>query len=381
MAVEDMVENIPIQRRKPLSAGLKSKKIAGLDYEIVPAYRFENSNNVLDRILSTFGVILFIGTILLLLFGSQILCFYFFISYSWARLPLMIYASYMVFDARSAHTGWKNNWFRMYMRNHKVWDWFRAYFPAYLVKTHDVDPKRKYILGYHPHGVYAFALFSNIVFSHHFSRLFPSLDLLMTTLPANFWFPFWRDYALALGTGTCTSSSIEYRLKNGDVGSTIVIALGGAEEFKHLNNGTMDLILKKRKGFAKIALKTGTSLLPVLGFGENEIYSRLTHPAFDLVHKGFHMVFKSAAPLFIGKYATLFPLRHPLITVGMFSISFLTIVILVGKPIYVDKVIANPTEEQIQDLHQKYLDGLQQLYDDYKDIFHTYRKQEMRFVR
>ena len=46
-----------------------------------------------------------------------------------------------------------------------------------------------------------------------------------------------------------------------------------------------------------------------------------------------------------------------------------------------DEVTETPTDEQIEELHQKYLEGLQQLYDDYKDVFHTYRIQEMRFVK
>ena len=175
MTVEEtMVENIKVQNRKASNSG-KSKKVAGVDYEIVPQYRNENRDSALERILSTFGVCLFFGSIVTLLLGSQILCGYLFLYQSWARVPFLIYCAYMVFDARSAHTGWPDNSFRKYIRYHKVWDWFRSYFPSQLVKTADVDPQRKYILGYHPHGVYAICLFSSIVFSHHFARLFPSL--------------------------------------------------------------------------------------------------------------------------------------------------------------------------------------------------------------
>ena len=36
----------------------------------------------------------------------------------------------------------------------------------------------------------------------------------------------------------------------------------------------MDLILKRRKGFVRVALQAGADLVPVLAFGENECYQR-----------------------------------------------------------------------------------------------------------
>ena len=36
----------------------------------------------------------------------------------------------------------------------------------------------------------------------------------------------------------------------------------------------MDLVLRRRKGFVKLALASGADLVPVLAFGENECYTR-----------------------------------------------------------------------------------------------------------
>lgn len=216
-------------------------------------------------------------------------------------------------------------------------------------------------------GVYALALFVNIVFCNRFVKAFQGINALACTLPVNFWFPIWRDYALLLGSGSCESRSLKHRLKYGKPGTAMIIALGGAEEFKHMKEGTMDLVLKKRKGFIKIALTTGVDLVPVIGFGENEIFKRITHPLFQPLHKLFHFIFKSSAPLFMGKTWFGFPARHPLVTV-------------VGSAIRVEK-IQYPSKQQIDELHEKYMQSLQKLYDDYKDIYHTYRTQEMRFVK
>ena len=52
---------------------------------------------------------------------------------------------------------------------------------------------------------------------------------------------------------------------------------------------------------------------------------------------------------------------------------------LVGKTIPVTRV-DHPTEEQINVLHQKYIEALQELYDTHKDEYHSYRKRELQII-
>jgi len=56
--------------------------------------------------------------------------------------------------------------------------------------------------------------------------------------------------------------------KNGP-GSAITIVVGGAEESLHARPGVMELVLKKRHGFIRIAIESGSLIVPVLSFGEN----------------------------------------------------------------------------------------------------------------
>jgi hypothetical protein len=256
-----------------------------------------------------------------LLLTPTIAMIYSFMAFPNLRFYILCYIAYMFYDRHSAHTGWTTGFVSRAIRQAKCWDYFRSYFPSSLVKTHELDPSKKYILGYHPHGVYAIALFCNVYFSRHFNTLFPGINCYLTTLPVNFWIPIWRDFALALGGGTCTASSIRHRLNNGDMGHSIIIAIGGAEEFKYMDSGkfvitlgSIDLVVKKRKGFIKIALTTGASLVPIIGFGENEIYTKVT--AYSFLHSIFDFFFKCAAPLFIGRDYSPMPHRHPLVTVG-----------------------------------------------------------------
>jgi 1-acyl-sn-glycerol-3-phosphate acyltransferase len=42
--------------------------------------------------------------------------------------------------------------------------------------------------------------------------------------------------------------------------------------------GNYSLTLQKRKGFVKVALQTGASLVPVIAFGENDLFDSVPNP-------------------------------------------------------------------------------------------------------
>lgn len=61
-----------------------------------------------------------------------------------------------------------------WLRRSKVWSLFASYFPARLHRTTQLEPTRKYIFGYHPHGIIshgAFAAFATEALG--FGQLFP----------------------------------------------------------------------------------------------------------------------------------------------------------------------------------------------------------------
>ena len=58
-------------------------------------------------------------------------------------------------------------------------------------------------------------------------------------------------------------------VRNNGPGSAITIVVGGAEESLHARPGVMELVLKKRHGFIRIAIESGSLVVPVLSFGEN----------------------------------------------------------------------------------------------------------------
>ena len=52
--------------------------------------------------------------------------------------------------------------------------------------------------------------------------------------------------------------------------------------------GTFNLVLGRRKGFVRLALQTGSSLVPIVSFGENDMFQARSPPLLpetDLLHE------------------------------------------------------------------------------------------------
>ena len=54
-------------------------------------------------------------------------------------------------------------------------------------------------------------------------------------------------------------------------GQVACLVVGGAPEALLAKPGKPEIILEPRKGFIKLALQLGTDLVPVFGFGENDM--------------------------------------------------------------------------------------------------------------
>lgn len=107
-----------------------------------------------------------------------------------------------------------------------------------------------------------------------FSSLFPGIKPSLLTLNSNFNIPFYRDYILSLGIAAVSRKSCEYILNSG-AGRAIVIVIGGAAESLNARPGTNDLVLRKRLGFIRLAMKQKAELVPVFSFGENDLYDQV----------------------------------------------------------------------------------------------------------
>ncbi|KAJ8069892.1 hypothetical protein OCU04_000303 [Sclerotinia nivalis] len=267
-----------------------------------------------------------------------------------------------------------------FFRSLPVWSLFASYFPARLHRTQELPPTRKYIFGYHPHGIIshgAFAAFATEALG--FSQLFPGIKNTLLTLDTNFRIPLYREYALAMGLASVSKESCENLLSKGGpnkegMGRAITIVVGGAAESLDAQPYSLRLVLKRRKGFVKMAIRTGADLVPVLAFGENDLYDQFSADSHPRIHK-FQLLVKNlmgfTIPLFhargVFNYDVgLMPYRRPLN-------------IVVGRPI---KVVQSKTPEQkdIDRVHEEYVTELERLWDLWKDDFAPNRKTELQLI-
>jgi 2-acylglycerol O-acyltransferase 2 len=268
-------------------------------------------------------------------------------------------------------------------RRSPIWNFFGDYFPARLHKTHELPPTRKYIFGYHPHGIIshgAFAAFATEALG--FSEKFPGITNSLLTLDSNFRIPIYRDYILAMGIQSVSKESITNILSRGGpngegMGRAVTIVIGGARESLEAQPGTMRLVLAERKGFIKMAIRTGADLVPVLAFGENDLYDQVSpreHPLLYRLQMWVLRTLKFTLPFLHGRGifnydVGLMPYRRPLN-------------IVVGKPIPVTQAREGEIKSsEVDRLHREYVRELRRMWEAYKETFAVGRTEELQILK
>ncbi|OQR72979.1 2-acylglycerol O-acyltransferase 2-like [Tropilaelaps mercedesae] len=217
-------------------------------------------------------------------------------------------------------------------------------------------------MGYHPHGIMAAGSFVNFGSEGTgFSQLFPGIAPHLMTLTINFIFPFYRDLILGLGVVSVGRKSLDWVLQKKGVGNAAIIVVGGAQEALDAHrNGNVTLTLTSRKGFIKVALQNGADLVPVFSFGENDVYQQASNPPGSKLRDlqvRFKRIVGFSPPVFHGRGLLQYtcgyvPYRTQITTV-------------VGAPIRVVQ-ISNPSQEQVDELHAKYVLALKDLFETHK---------------
>eukprot|EP00834_Sanchytrium_tribonematis_P002009 NODE_55_length_29507_cov_0.809712.p12 type:complete len:312 gc:universal NODE_55_length_29507_cov_0.809712:5223-4288(-) len=266
----------------------------------------------------------------------------------------IFYISWMVQDKAA----FKNGRRLMFFRKLSLWSHFRDYFPCQLVfdDYSSLKNHKQLLLGSSPHGIIATSTHINFgTESNQISRYIK--NIVPVTLNFNFYVPFVRDLFMACGYQSCAKKSCENVLKQG---KSLLIVIGGAQEVYYVDPEHYRIIVKKRKGFFKLAFKYGVPVVPVFSFGENSIYTYIQSPSLEKFQSIIKNAFGFVIPIFHGlrfkKYVwSIIPHREPLITI-------------VGKAIPVAQN-QNPTEEDIQNIQNLYSAEIERIFLKYRNIY------------
>ena len=135
---------------------------------------------------------------------------------------------------------------------------------------------------------------------------------------------------------------------------SLSVVAGGIEEIFEVKPGRMRLAISRRRGIFKMALETGTALVPVLTYGENELYQPVDWGWLDalnrrLVPLGFCFPIPTLDSCLRWMRLTDRPFKTPVRTV-------------IGPRLAVEKVVGPVGEAAVVELRERYFVALRELY-------------------
>ncbi|KAL3081371.1 hypothetical protein niasHT_039848 [Heterodera trifolii] len=328
-------------------------------------------SNFLNRCKQTIGVLFYLGLMLL----QPFILLAFVVSFVSSPIFWFCASLYLIWYISDFETPRHGARFSESIYNWSIWTDLANFFPIEVIKTAEIPPDRNYIFSAHPHGILGTS--STILFSTNglnFRRLFPGIKMHPVTLGMNFWIPFRREFILALRIISSDRESINYVLSLPKEGNAVGMAPGGAAEALEAHPGSHRLILANRKGFIKLAIQNGASIVPVYHFGETDLYNQVNNSDGSLIRKIQRSLKASKWPTFPLAYGQnelaavlsdewcaklptwlrrgLMPYRRRIVTI-------------VGAPMDVEKV-STPSDELVNKVHAEYCARLRELFNAHK---------------
>jgi 1-acyl-sn-glycerol-3-phosphate acyltransferase len=188
----------------------------------------------------------------------------------------------------------------------------------------------------------------------------------------HFLIPLWREFIMALGFVDVSRQSLEHLMEHGQ---SAVVVTGGAQEALEAKPGGCRLVVEKRRGLIRLALRYGARVVPAFTWGENELWDQVDNPEGSIlrwVQQAFKTVFKWSPVLVVGR--------------GMFqySLGFLPfrrqLTTVLGKPVKMPE-IPSPTDDDVEKHQARYIEALQGLYERYNSKLHEQVDRQGRRVR
>lgn len=221
------------------------------------------------------------------------------------------------------------------------------YFKGKIVAVEPLKKDQHYVFAFHPHGVQPFTVMW-IQLSKSWREGFPGLRFSVMTASVMHFVPVMRDILQWLGGREVSKESIINALGKKE---SILLVPGGQQEMMESQSKTEEIrIITKHQGFIRIAMQSGTPLVPVLSFGEVEVMDFVRVPALQRF-----FISRVGIPVPFFPYGLLgFPIPRPVPCVVVF-----------GKPIPVKKE-ENPSAEAVKKVAAVYFKQIEEIFEKYK---------------
>ncbi|XP_050574128.1 2-acylglycerol O-acyltransferase 1-like [Bombus affinis] len=319
----------------------------------------------LNRLLETVSATLLIPIFGLGYFLGYFLAAYFLFFTQTMRYFVLLYFVWMYYDWNKFDLGKIRRKFMGWIRSCAWNRYFCNYFPIKIVKTTDLDPNKLYLFCSFPHGILSSGVYGAFITDIVGCReLFPGLEFRVVILEQFHQSPFFREFYRVIYTLASSPECIKQHLSTKPpppyTGRATVLMPGGAAEALESKPGIYRILIKRRKGFVKLALQNGNPLVPVCSFGETDIFDQLTWPDGSFMKRLQEFIRKkiSIPPVVLvgrGFFQYIFgfiPRRKP-------------ITVVVGSPMELPK-IEEPTREQIEEYHEKFITHLEKFFENEK---------------
>lgn len=225
------------------------------------------------------------------------------------------------------------------LRNESVEENLRATFPMAECPP-DLPPTCIFV--WNPHGLISVssALFNSLRVCRH-PNYKPNHTIALSLFH---YIPFINDIARYAGVISSDYGTIKKTLLKNE---SVSVMLGGVREMNLADPRKMVLYIKKRSGIFKIAAETGTPLVPVITYGENELFPRSDNWVIEQMNVWLHSSFGLSVPV-----PSLTSLLH------WFELSYRP---LKPIPTYVGSPI---TDKDPELLKEKYINAVQTLFSN-----------------
>ena len=225
----------------------------------------------------------------------------------------------------------------------------RSSFPIYY--SNKFKSGNEYIYSFHPHGLFTISHYLHV--GTNFTD-WKDKNIKGTALHILWWLPFGKELAETFRFVQSNYEDMKLVLTQH---KSLSVTLGGVKEMPLSQDNKIILNIAKRRGIFKMALETGTPLVPVIVYGENEIYKIYPSTILKFINN------------FLLKYNLFLPI--PTLTSCLKWLNLFTkpldekVKTYVGEPIFVTKK-DNPSSYDIDNLREEYFVGLRKLYKNTK---------------